>query len=355
MDVKKSVSFEEYYKDEYFGAIERYYDSVKNKKISSLVIGVVIFIILIALSEYVLETLNLIEILKDYYSILKYSCFTLIAIGVFIALYISLKKEMYGINEYVIRDILSFINEGDSSKIAYKPSSKISNDSLSEMELFNLDVVKYTGKNFSTAYYKKHIMTFADINTYIYDVKKYKKVIYRNGKKRIRTYTKRKKRDIFKGIYIGATLNKENAAHIYLIPNNLKDRVLQSKIMNYIKYQGTPVMLENLEFSNKYKVFCDDEIQARYILSLSLMEKINNLDEKFDCKKYIVFKEGKRFAICMEGITIEDIRKINLPIFRNKNRELKTLNKIYNRMKSLFEIYDILGLENDLYVKKYIK
>lgn len=352
MDVKKSVSFEEYYEDEYHRAIKRYYESVKNKKTFCIIVGFVTLIFLIALLEYIFKSLNLFEILNEYYTVVKYSCFTILAIIIFIPVYISLKKEMYGINEHVIRDILLFINEGDSSKVEYKPKSKLSNDSLNKMELFNLDVVRYTGKNFSTAYYKKHLMTFADINTYIYDVKKYKKIIYRNGKKRIRTYTKRKKHNIFDGIYIGATLNKENSAHIYLIPNNLSNRVLQSKIMNFIKYEGKPVMLENLDFSNKYKVFCNDEIQARYILSLSLMEKINNLDEQFKCKKYIVFKEGKRFAICMEGITIEDIRKINLPIFRNKNRELKVLNKVYERIKSLFEIYDILGLDNDLYVKK---
>jgi len=152
-------------------------------------------------------------------------------------------------------------------------------------------------------------------------------------------------------MYIGATLNKKNTNHIYLIPNNLNDRVLQSKIMNYIKFHGVPVMLENLEFSQKYKVFCDDEVQARYILSLSLMERINKLDELYKEKKYIVFKEGKRFAICIEGISIENIKKVKLPAFRNQNTEINVLTNMFSRLNDLFKIYYILDLGNELYTK----
>ena len=160
-------------------------------------------------------------------------------------------------------------------------------------------------------------MVFSDMETYVIDTIETKEEIYRDGKKYIKTARKKKKRYIFKGIYIGATLNKKNINHIYLIPNNLNDTVLQSKIMSYIKYHGVPANLENLEFSKKYKVFCDDEVQARYILSLGLMERINKLDELYKGKKYIVFKEGKRFAICIEGVSIENIKNSKIPLFRN--------------------------------------
>ena len=146
-------------------------------------------------------------------------------------------------------------------------------------------------------------------------------------------------------------MNKNNTNQIYLIPNNLKDTVLQSKIMEYIKFRGVPITLENLEFSKKYKVFCDDEVQARYILSLSLMEKINKLDELFEGKKYIVFKEGKRFSICIDGMKLQNIRNMNLPIFRTPLKEKEILKEIYLKISNLFKIYHILDLGNNLYTK----
>ena len=101
----------------------------------------------------------------------------------------------------------------------------------------------------------------------------------------------------------------------------------------------------------KYKVFCDDEIQARYILSMSLMERINKVDEIFKQKKYIVFREGRRFTMCIEGFSIEKIRNYTLPVFQNKEKERAILLKIFNDINNLFKIYHILDLGNDLYTK----
>ena len=75
-----------------------------------------------------------------------------------------------------------------------------------------------------------------------------------------------------------------------------------------------------------------DEIQARYILSLKFMENINKIDSIFDGKKYIVFKEGKRFAICIQDFKIEDIRKATLPIIRNEQKVKSTIEYMYKKI-----------------------
>ena len=97
-------------------------------------------------------------------------------------------------------------------------------------------------------------------------------------------------------------------------------------------------------------MYSDDEIQARYILSLALMEKINEIDDIFDGKKYIVFKEGRRFVICIEGFKIEDLRKTLLPFNRNSPKVQENLKYIFKNLYKLFEIYNVLDLGSDLYV-----
>ena len=351
MDVKTTFDFENFYQNGYKNELENYYDMLRGKRLSNILLkcgfSVLLSIVLFVLSN----SIHLKTILNEYYGLSITAYFVGIILLTIFSIKKSLRKEIYSINEQIIEDIIAFISDNNVNNIMYEPKKMVSREFFEQMELFNLDVVKYNGRNYIKAPYRKNNMVFSDMETFIIDTIESKKEIYKNGKKYIRTTRKKKKRIIFKGIYIGATLNKKNANQIYLIPNNLNDTVLQSKIMNYIQYHGTSVNLENLEFSKKYKVFCDDEVQARYILSLSLMERINKLDELYSGKKYIVFKEGKRFAICIEGITIDDIKKEKLPIFRNENTELKRLTNMFSKLNNLFSIYYILDLGNDLYTK----
>lgn len=351
VNLKNQSNFEKYYQSEYKDVMAHYYETVKGKKLSTIAFRVLFGGALSVISIVLANKFDIKEVLNNYYTLVSTIYFAFIVVATFFSIKNTLKEIMSKLNEDIMRDIIAFISDNKIEDIMYEPKKKLSEESFDKMELFNLDVVKYNGKNYIKALYNKNNMVFSDMETYIIDTIETKKEIYKDGKKYIRTTRKKKKKIIFKGLYIGATLNKKNSNHIYLIPNNFNDTFLQSKIMNYIKYQGTPVMLENLEFSKKYKVFCDDEVQARYILSLSLMERINKLDELYKGKKYIVFKEGKRFAICIEGLSIENIKKIKLPTFRNERQELIILNKIFTQLNNLFKIYYILDLGNELYTK----
>lgn len=351
VNLKNEIDFEKYYQNEYNNVIANYYEMLKGKRVSAIIFRIIFSIALSIIYIIVMNTLNLKEMLNNYYTIINIIYFTTVIIGTLFSIRKCLHETMYELNQDIMKDILAFISNKGLNDIVFDSKLKLSEESLDKMDLFNLNVVKYSGKNYIKVPYNKNTMVFSDMKTYIIDIIETKKEIYKEGKKYIRTTRKKKRRTIFEGMYIGATLNKKNSNHIYLIPNNFNDTFLQSKIMNYIKYHGTPVMLENLEFSKKYKVFCDDEVQARYILSLSLMERINKLDELYKGKKYIVFKEGKRFAICIEGLSIENIKRIKLPIFRNERQELNILNKIFIQLNNLFKIYYILDLGNELYAK----
>lgn len=330
---KNDEEFNQFLDNKYFDEISELYGCIKEKKkkiiISKIRFGLIIegfFIVItnvIELNKYVNGFLWLIDLVTILIiSVIAYSstCF-------------EIRKIMKSLNDEIIKDIFSFISDNDRNEIEYSPEKKISKDSLNEAGLFNLDIVNYDGKNFTKVPYYKNTMIFSDLCTYVYDK------------------STQKKKKIFDGIYIGATMNKKNKNYIYLVPNNISDKVVKSKIKSYIHYKGYDINLENAEFTKKYKVFCDDEIQARYILSMSLMERINKVDEIFKSKKYIIFKEGKRFSMCIEGVSIDKIKQLTLPVIHNKEKEREVLLKIFNNLNNLFKIYHILDLENELYTK----
>ena len=265
------------------------------------------------------------------------------------SVFIRLKPVLTKMTEKIMLDIIKYISGDEQAKFIH--NSMISQESIADMELFNLDNLKYTGKNYIAANYNNNAMNFADMEIYYYKDKIDEEVFYdREGNRHVKEVVRKVKKQVFQGCYISATLNKKIAEHIYLIPNNIGDVIINGKLNDYLTYKGNEIELENLEFSKKYKVYSDNEIQARYILSLSLMEKINNIDDIFPDKKYIVFKEGRRFAICVDGIQIENLRKTLLPLKRREDIVEENIKFIFKRLYSLFDIYNILDLGDDLYV-----
>ncbi len=324
--------------------LSKYYETLENNKKSikvKLSIAMLLLCIILCIGVYKLtESIGLCAIAA-----------VIMVIATVIIIYLKFRLEMYTLNQYIMKDIINFISGNNSS--TYEPNKRISKDVVNEMELFNLDNLIYTGRNAIAISYNGNNMNFADMEIFYYKDKVREEKVYDDkGEPHIRKTIEKVKKYVFDGCYISATLNKKIAEHIYLIPNNFADLIINGGINDYITYSGSEVELENLEFSKKYKVYSEDEIQARYILSLALMEKINNIDNILEGKKYIVFKEGRRFVICLEGFKIEDIRKTLLPIKYNEEKVKDTLKYIYDKLYTLFAIYDILDLGNDLYVDK---
>lgn len=334
---KSEEDFNQFFDNEYYSKVSEYYEGYKNDRKKAIVskclfggmlsIFFIIIMIVIELNKYVNGYLWLIDIVA----------LVCIVIGVLLSIYNELKKDMKELNDEIIKDILVFISNSSSDKVEYSPEKRVSKESLNESNLFNLNLVDFDGMNFVKVPYYKNTMVFSDLQTYIYELSEKDGVEIK------------KKKILFDGIYIGATMNKKSKNQIYLIPNNIGDKFIQSRIKSYIHYSGYDINLENAEFMKKYKVFCDDEIQARYILSLSLMERINKVDEIFKQKKYIVFREGRRFSMCIEGFSIEKIRNYTLPIFQNKEKVRLVIYNIFNELNNLFKIYHILDLGNELY------
>ena len=338
-------SFESFYSNN-VALIDKHYANFKEKKKKGIMwmssFGIVIIIVLTLLFIY-LDSFNLFKF--NISLLLLLSLFIVVALAV--CYYLYLKREIVVENEGLIREIIIYLSRDLNA--SYEPNRRISQESIEKMELFNLKNLKYNGKNAILVNYKNNNILFADMEVYYIKEKMIEETTYNEkGEKVIRRKIKKIKKHVFDGCYISATLNKRIAEHIYMIPNNISDILLNGAIKDYITYSGDEVKLENLELSKKYKVYSDDEIQARYILSMSLMERINSIDNEFPGKKYIVFKEGRRFVICLEGFKIEDFRKQLLPIFRSEEKE--RIKEVFNNLVKLFKIYDILDLGNDLYV-----
>ncbi len=336
--------FEEFY-EQYLSRIDKYYETFNARKSKDIKICAIVICLMLAILIFCIVRMRQLLAIPLWYFIM----FILVVVVMCgLGIIKRLKSQMYEINKNIIEDMVRYISKDNDA--VYEPNKRISKDDIKNMEVFNLESLQYNGSNSISTLYKNNYMSFGDMELYYFKEKLVEEVEHDSeGKEYTNTKIEKIKKYVFDGCYIGASLNKNIASQIYLIPNNISDSIINSKINEYIKYDGEKVELENLEFSKKYKVYCKDEIQARYILSLKFMENINKIDSIFEGKKYIVFKEGKRFAICIQDFKIEDIRKATLPIIRNEQKVKSTIEYMYKNLNRLFKVYEILELNNDLF------
>lgn len=253
------------------------------------------------------------------------------------------KKEYRKMNERIACDFIYFLN--GKNKFFYKNKLRLKEEVFKNIDIFNFDILKYNGCNFVSIPYKNSKIICSDVNLFVYRKVVNKKRVTYNNRNYIRTTTRKVKDIIFNGFYIELKLSKVCDSYIYLVPNNINDKYLSS----YINYKGERVILEDINFNKKYSVYSSDQIKSRYILSISLMDKINKLDTIIPNKKYIVFKDDSTVGIFINDFSFNDILDINVPIKRNDMIEFEYLKKVYDKVSIIFSIYDILDLNNDIY------
>ncbi len=334
--MKINNDFKDFYSS-YKDKINCYYNKSKKKYFKNIckVIICEFFLILLLITFYFFYSIKfsndfiliilIIEIISLLYSFL------------FIANDIAILKNKFykEFNMNLYHDILLFISNND---FIYEENTELDINDFNKMSLFNLDILNYEGKNFTASVNKNKRFLLCDVT--LYDlIERIKKDVYYNSYENIKyitNYHYHDKVNIFSGMYYETTINRKNNKYIYLIPDNINDKFIRHNLNHYLIYDGKLVKLENLEFEKKYAVYSLDEIKSRYILSLTLMEKINKLDKLIPNKKYLVFKEDGRVGIFIDSYSIEKILRRGFKISKVISKNF--IERYFNEISKLFEI-----------------
>ncbi|MBL7115838.1 MAG: DUF3137 domain-containing protein [Kiritimatiellae bacterium] len=167
----------------------------------------------------------------------------------------------------VIAKIVAFIDP----ELQYQPTGKISRSDFTASTLFKQRIDRYKGEDLVSGTVGKTAMRFSEVHaehkTETRDSK---------GRRKTRWHT------IFKGLFFIADFNKEFKGRTVVLPDTAEKlfgrfgKVLQK--MNVSR--DDLVKLESPEFEKEFAVYGTDQVEARYILSTSLMERILNFKRK---------------------------------------------------------------------------
>ncbi|WP_163409820.1 DUF3137 domain-containing protein [Flavobacterium ajazii] len=215
-------------------------------------------------------------------------------------------KAVYKTN--IVTPALKNVNEN----LVFTPQSGISDCEFISSELFTTRPDRCNSQDLITGTIDETSFYFAEVHA------EYK--IESENKKHTKWY------NIFKGIVFIADFNKNFSTSTVVRPKNALDDISSWLSKNILSFGNTDkVQLENIEFDSKFVTYSKNQIEARYILTPAMMERILALNRKsdetisisfIDSKMYIAFPLSHNYfeAPISTSLLVPDLLKADLSI-----------------------------------------
>ena len=146
----------------------------------------------------------------------------------------------------------------------------------------------------------------------------------------------RREYTVFDGVIVKLEMNKNFTG------NTIIDERGFSQILKYIDFDKsdlTKTTMEDIEFNKKYNVYTDDEVEARYLITPSFMQRLKNMKVAFSAdkvrcafyKEYLLiglFTSKDLFSICSLFEPIDDPKQ-----FFTMYEEIVSIIKLIDHFK----------------------
>ncbi len=176
----------------------------------------------------------------------------------------------------IIRKIVTFLEPG----LTYYPQNCIDRSTFKTSSLFTHHIDRYRGEDLVQGSIGQTQVAFSEIHAEY-------QTTTRDSKGRTQTQW----HTIFKGLFFVADFNKDFKSQTLVLPDTAEKlfggfgKMLQS----WNVARADLIKLEDPEFEREFVVYGSDPIEARYILSTSLMRRIVDFKNKTGTKIYLSF------------------------------------------------------------------
>ncbi len=237
-----------------------------------------------------------------------------------------------GFKMIVLRKLFAFVEPG----LEYLPQQGISQPMFEAARLFLHHIDRYKCEDMIGGKVGKTEIAFSEVHA------EYKTTTHTGKSQQTQWHT------IFKGLFFIADFNKDLHGRTVVLPDTaeklfgLFGQTLQSWSSSY----GQLIRLEDVEFEKEFVVYGTDQIEARYILSPALMERILLFGRKAGKKIYISFLGSKVFvAIPVQENMFE-------PKMFSSVLEFNVIAEYYAQLQLGVGIVDELNLNTRIWTKE---
>ena len=189
------------------------------------------------------------------------------------------KKFKLGFKNKVIARITGFVDES----LTYQPEGSVPTSKFLKSAILRISCDSFKGEDHIHGTLEKTDIEFSEV------VAKYR-TSSGSGSNQKQKYT-----TYFKGIFFIADFNKHFKTRTLVLPDTAEKLFgkFGQKLQSMSFSRGELVKLEDPEFEKEFCVYGDDQVEARYILSTSLMRRILDFKNKWKTKIYLSFVDSK--------------------------------------------------------------
>ncbi len=250
------------------------------------------------------------------------------AVGIPLAIFgflykMTISKYRNNFKENIIQKMLSFLEPS----LYYNKNAHILKEEFVWSDLFQTKIDKFEGNDLVEGDIGETHIRFSDIQAL-------HKTTYEN---------KTIWHTIFKGQFFIADLNKVFNGRMVVLPDSAEKiiGVAGTFLQRYNPNREKLIKLDNPEFEKEFVVYANDEIESRYILTQSMMQKILNFKRKSKKKIYLSFRNSKIFI----AIASDDMFEPDL---------FKPLNN-FGKVKEYYESFAlVVGIVDDLKLNRRV-
>jgi hypothetical protein len=237
--------------------------------------------------------------------------FVLIAGIIVIAILVGGKISKYraAFKKEVVAEIVKLIDESWH----YNSDNHVSVADYHSSKIFTNGVDRHKGDDYVKGFIQKTAFEFSELHTE-----------YKTTTTDSKGNTKTSWHTIFKGLFFHADFNKHLKAETLVLPDTAQ-RLFGKLGQSFQKMSGRGdlVKLENNEFEKLFVVYGSDQIEARYILTPVLMEKMVELKKKYNHHLHFSFVGSRVYCgmsisknmfepcIFKSGVRFEDVQEMH--------------------------------------------
>ena len=250
----------------------------------------------------------------------------------FIGYYSAAKKYKNEFKDKVFTKILHAVNPN----LSYNKSGFIAKEKFFESRIFTERADRYSGEDYISGMADKTQIEFSELHTQ-------ERRVTHNGKSTQVHYV-----TIFKGLFMIADFHKNFNGHTIVLPDTAEKLFgfLGKKLQNWNFTRDEVVHMENAEFENEFVVYSNDQVEARYILSTSMIQRILELKKKYNTNVYLSFINSKVF------VALQYNKQLFEPAFKESITNSDYIRTFYNELGACLSIVDDLNLNTRIWSKQ---
>jgi len=183
----------------------------------------------------------------------------------------------------VVGAVARYVDPG----LRYDPDGHISPEQFRASGIFNHSIDRFQGEDYVAGRIGATAIEFSELHA------QYKTTTSTGKTTQTHWHT------IFRGLFVIADFNKEFRGMTVVLPDVAEKALgwLGQKLQDAFDFvrRGELVKLEDPEFEREFAVYGDDQVEARYVLSPSLMERLLAFKRKAGRQVYFAFVRSKAY------------------------------------------------------------